>query len=122
MTRTDWLLVTIAASILAHAALPRYEWRAALGESSTAYIRIDRWTGRANMGHFIHVEDEQIGTWLSQDDIWRAQNAGLEVRPATETLREQATENARRKKDFYDKGGLDGLLRSLEKEVRDNRQ
>ena len=78
MRRTDWWLgvLLIALSILAHAMLPRYEYRhPGLGYAgnvaSGAYytggyrwpgevwIRIDRWTGRAVL---VTLDREKTGT------------------------------------------------------------
>lgn len=45
MTRRDWWLgvFVVALVLLLHTAIPRYEWWTA--GSSSAVIRIDRWTG-----------------------------------------------------------------------------
>lgn len=56
-TRAWWIGITvIVLALLAHAAFPRYEWRA-VPDKPGALIRIDRWTGRATWGHF------STGTW-----------------------------------------------------------
>lgn len=45
-----WLGITmILLALLAHAALPRYEWRA-VAEHPTQLVRVDRWTGQAQLG------------------------------------------------------------------------
>ena len=51
MTRRDWWLgvALIVAAIVLHALVPRYEWRDAGG---APIVRIDRWTGAAQMGLF----------------------------------------------------------------------
>ena len=47
--RAWWLGVTaIVLAILVHALVPRYEWRAVEG-NRFELIRIDRWTGRAQL-------------------------------------------------------------------------
>ena len=52
LTRIEWLLVVIVAAILAHAALPRYEWHVPSALNPRIGIRADRWTGRAQYGSF----------------------------------------------------------------------
>lgn len=49
VSRIDfWFAVMlIVVALLAHAALPRYEWR-----GSPPLVRIDRWTGRAEAGRY----------------------------------------------------------------------
>lgn len=46
----------IAAGLIFHAAFPRYEWRSA--SSPNRLIRIDRWTGRAELGYVIPARGE----------------------------------------------------------------
>ena len=50
MTSRDWWLGLglLVAAILCHAFVPRYEWRQVA--NSVTLIRIDRWTGRAELG------------------------------------------------------------------------
>lgn len=58
-TRTWWIGITILAlALLAHAALPRYEWRS-LPERPSMMIRVDRWTGVATYGQL----DKTTGRW-----------------------------------------------------------
>jgi hypothetical protein len=72
MTKRDWWIgiAVVVAALLAHAALPRYEWRETLAGRSA--VRIDRWTGRAVWGVFA---DE--GRWISIPDL---RDAGREER------------------------------------------
>lgn len=53
MTRLDWYIGLLLAIALAVAALawPRYEWRDP-GGAADLFVRIDRWTGRAELGTF----------------------------------------------------------------------
>ena len=57
MTRRDWWIgiTLVALALLAHAALPRYEWRGTV----PYLVRIDRWTGRAERGSM------SSGQWTS---------------------------------------------------------
>lgn len=52
----DWWIgvAIIAIAILLHAAYPRYEWR----QQGAVLMRIDRWTGSANLGRW------QRGEWM----------------------------------------------------------
>lgn len=56
----------IAVVLLAHLAFPRYEWRAS-AQYNDALIRIDRWTGRAEIGAF----RADLGQWVSQAEMTR---------------------------------------------------
>jgi hypothetical protein len=54
ITRRDWWLgvVLLTLALLAHAAIPRYEWHG----GTSPYVpltRIDRWTGHSEVGRFI---------------------------------------------------------------------
>lgn len=51
MTRRDWWMgiLLLAAAVLAHALIPRYEWR---NVGPVPRVRVDRWTGRAEVGNF----------------------------------------------------------------------
>jgi hypothetical protein len=61
MTRSLWLAaLLIAAALLAHAMVPRYEWRPLAG---LYWVRIDRWTGTAVYGRF-----EPSGAWAPGRD------------------------------------------------------
>lgn len=52
LTLRVWIVAVfaLAAALVVHAAIPRYEWRTT--ENPTILIRIDRWTGRAQLGQF----------------------------------------------------------------------
>lgn len=54
LTRLDWWLgvVCVSAAVVMHAAIPRYEWRDSTIASRRAMVRIDRWTGTAEIGSF----------------------------------------------------------------------
>lgn len=54
MTRRDYWLIGAAmvVAILLHALVPRYDWRDPGGDDAVTYIRIDRWTGQAEIGRF----------------------------------------------------------------------
>lgn len=71
MTRRDWWLgiVLIVAAILVHALVPRYDW----GQNR---IRIDRWTGAAEIGRF------NSGEWVSDAAIERARRRSAEAHAA----------------------------------------
>lgn len=58
MTRRDWWLAIgiLSLAIGLHALLPRYEWR----QEGRAFVRIDQWTGRAELGSFV-----SDGRWAS---------------------------------------------------------
>jgi hypothetical protein len=81
MTRRDWwfgiLVLTLA--MLAHAAFPRYEWRQT--PAGLGYVRIDRWTGTADLGSFTG------GAWTSTAD--------------TERTRRQAAAAAERRRESF---------------------
>ncbi len=53
VTRRDWWIGVgaVVLALLVHATVPRYEWRVA-GTPALLAIRIDRWTGSAEMGGF----------------------------------------------------------------------
>lgn len=58
-TRHWWLGVGLLLSaILLHAAVPRYEWRT-VAEHPYEIIRVDRWTGRAELG----IANRSTGSW-----------------------------------------------------------
>ena len=47
--RDPWwwaLLVVIVIAVVAHAYLPRYEWRTVTGTNAISIVVYDRWTGR----------------------------------------------------------------------------
>jgi hypothetical protein len=76
VTRRDWWLAIalLCGGVFAHAALPRYELRHAVGAESIDYIRYDRWTGQAEWGQFQRVGSvaRTVGVrsqrrWLAQD-------------------------------------------------------
>jgi hypothetical protein len=51
MTRRDWWLgiLAVVLAICLHALVPRYEWRG----SPAPRVRIDRWTGQAQVGRYV---------------------------------------------------------------------
>lgn len=69
MTRRDWwfgvLLLSLAVGL--HALVPRYEWRG----GSVPQVRVDRWTGRAEIGRYYQ------GRWISPavEEEWRRYDA-----------------------------------------------
>jgi hypothetical protein len=62
MTRRDWWLGigAVVVAILLHAAIPRYAWRDTSGPYRQAglVMRIDRWTGHADVGRY-----DEHGRW-----------------------------------------------------------
>lgn len=67
--RAWWVGVTaIVLAILAHAAFPRYERHHAQG---VVWVRSDRWTGRAEIGHF----DAAHTRWTSQAELRREERS-----------------------------------------------
>lgn len=62
MTRLAWWLGVgvLAIALLAHALIPRYEWRALPGHPTL--VRVDRWTGAATLGRWDH------GRWTAHDE------------------------------------------------------
>lgn len=69
LTRLDWWLgvALIAGALVLHAAVPRYEWRS-VPEEKYRLIRIDRWTGDAQIG----LVTPGMGRWVSSDTRGRA--------------------------------------------------
>ena len=63
MTRRDWWfgVAIVAAAVVAHAAFPRYEWRPFVAGRSSLLVRVDRWTGSAQLG------DWKDGRWSARD-------------------------------------------------------
>jgi hypothetical protein len=57
MTKPDWWIGIglVVAAIVVHGLVPRYEWRIVQG---APMIRIDRWTGSAQVGGF------DTGRWV----------------------------------------------------------
>lgn len=60
----------VSIGLLAHAAFPRYDWRDPGGPDRFAYIRVDRWTGRAEWGLF-----RNTGEWQKVQAPTAAQGA-----------------------------------------------
>lgn len=62
MTSRAWWtgIGLLVATILAHALVPRYDWRPLAG---VYWVRVDRWTGTATYGRF-----EPSGTWTPGRD------------------------------------------------------
>jgi len=72
MTRRDWWfgIGALVLAVLLHALLPRYEWRDPGGDDVSIYVRIDRWTGRAEMGAFFNKDRQHTsGRWMSLTDL-----------------------------------------------------
>lgn len=90
--RVIGLLIAIA--VLVHALLPRYEWRDPGGDNPRVYVRVDRWTGRAQLGEFIHLEGAPAGAWQSYDDLRRFAPA-YQITEPTRQLQERANDRAR---------------------------
>ena len=65
MTRRDWWLgvLVVVLALLVHAGLPRYEWRTPR-ENIAVAIRIDRWTGAAELGSFSNVSSGFNRRWV----------------------------------------------------------
>lgn len=63
ITTRDWWLgmFALVSVLLLHLALPRYDWLPEPG--SVAVVRIDRWTGRAELGTFVDARG-----WISAAD------------------------------------------------------
>jgi hypothetical protein len=74
ITRRDWWfgIFFVVIVVLAHAAVPRFDWRQGPG---VQMIRIDRWTGQADIGGFF----DQRG-WVSLAQR-RAERAASEAKP-----------------------------------------
>lgn len=68
MTPRRWWLgvVLLGLGLLAHAAVPRYEWRA-VPHVPDAFLRIDRWTGAAEIG----AVRPDWGRWVSVSELRR---------------------------------------------------
>jgi len=100
MTKRDWWIgiALVVAALLAHAALPRYEWRETL--AGRPGVRIDRWTGRAVWGVFA---DE--GRWISIPDLTAMQAAKNATDAKTKAEAEDGA-NATAKKSGADDGWL----------------
>lgn len=69
LERRDWWAIAVVLAVLLHALLPRYEWRDPGGEDHSTYIRIDRWSGRAEIGLFFEASRGHYGRWLSMSEI-----------------------------------------------------
>ena len=67
MTRVDWWIgvMVIVGGLLVHGLMPRYEWRAGAAENPQMLIRIDRWTGAAELGRIQAPTEPQPGVWTS---------------------------------------------------------
>ena len=74
--RAWWIgVVILSLALFAHAAIPRYEWRQEHG----SLIRIDRWTGKAELGRWLRVNNRL--EWSSQREALPP--AGLPQSPFT---------------------------------------
>lgn len=61
--RQFWLgVAVIVLAVLAHAALPRYDWRQD-ADVPVVWTRIDRWTGRLQLGAI-----QPGGQWMAAND------------------------------------------------------
>ena len=68
ISRRDWWIgiVLVVLAILVHALVPRYEYQQS-GPGSIAWVRVDRWTGRA------------LATTLTTDGIMRIEEGKTPV-------------------------------------------
>jgi len=81
INRKDWWLTVVAAAALVifGRMVPRYQWHDPGGDNPRVYVRVDRWTGRATVGEFTHIEGAPAGAWQSYEAMRRAAAAGLEI-------------------------------------------
>ena len=76
MTRRDWWLgvLVVVVALLVHAGLPRYEWRTS-AENVVVAIRIDRWTGAAELGSFLDSSNNPRRRWAPMPESSEADEA-----------------------------------------------
>lgn len=63
MKRIEWWggVLLISAALIFHAAFPRFEWRP-VADNGLAWVRVDRWTGRASWQNF-HAGQDLPRVW-----------------------------------------------------------
>ena len=78
MTRRDWWLGVgaVVAAVLLHAAIPRYTWREFGPRAPYLLVRLDRWTGHADLGSY-----DDNGRWARLEPVTAAPNKSADVEP-----------------------------------------